>query len=108
GPERPPSRPRRRGDRRHSHVRDAVDGTGNLWVSDRNNDSVTAFVPGTTTAIATDTITSGLASPQGVAFDSHGNTSPFGIAFDANGIVWIRLRSRNEHADRRGRHSGTR
>jgi sugar lactone lactonase YvrE len=97
----------------------AFDTSGNLWVVNVGNGSITAIAPGSTTPIAADTITTGLGSPFGLAFDTHGtlwvgnasnntvtayvpgtNTpiavdtltglnSPAAVAFDANGNLWL-------------------
>jgi sugar lactone lactonase YvrE len=94
----------------------AFDPSGNLWVADSNNNTVTEYVPGTDTVIAT--ISAGLLNPGGLAFDASGNVwvsqassggeiteykSPLngasvaatigpiqaaGLAFDANGSLW--------------------
>ena len=48
----------------------AVDSSGNLYVGNSNNATISKFAPGSTTASATLT---GLATPETLAFDSSGN-----------------------------------
>ncbi len=65
----------------------AVDGSGNVYVSDNGNDAVKEMTPGCTSSACVTTLGGGFNGPRGVAVDASGNVYVSDYSTASNGAI---------------------